>query len=74
MVILFSMDGVRPDAIEQSNTPTLDRLKREGVGHVVSLPLCTFSDEQRFFSYRRTTHRGERDYGRQISAIALNQD
>ena len=51
-----------------------DRLRREGVGHVVNLPLCTFSDEQRFFSYRRTTHRGERDYGRQISAIALNQD
>ena len=30
MVLLFSLDGVRPDAIEQASTPTLDRLKREG--------------------------------------------
>jgi hypothetical protein len=51
-----------------------DRLRREGAGHVVNLAVCTFSDESRFFSYRRTTHRNEKDYGRQISAIALNQD
>jgi polyphenol oxidase len=47
------------------------RLKAEGVGSVVNLSLCTFSDEQRFFSYRRATHRREKDYGRLISAIAL---
>jgi hypothetical protein len=47
------------------------RLKREGAGEVVNLGLCTFSDEARFFSYRRATHRREKDYGRQISAIAL---
>ncbi|MBM3519500.1 MAG: polyphenol oxidase, partial [Alphaproteobacteria bacterium] len=46
------------------------RLAREGVGHVTNLGLCTFSDEDRFYSYRRATHRSERDYGRQISAIA----
>ena len=32
---------------------------------------CTYADEERFFSYRRTTHRGEADYGRQMSAIML---
>lgn len=32
---------------------------------------CTYADEARFFSYRRTTHRNEPDYGRQMSAIAL---
>lgn len=48
-----------------------DRLRAEGVGAVVNLSLCTFSDERRFFSYRRATHRNERDYGRLISAIAL---
>lgn len=32
---------------------------------------CTYSDPDRFFSYRRATHRGEPDYGRLISAIAL---
>jgi hypothetical protein len=47
------------------------RLRAEGVGRVVNLSLCTFSDEQRFFSYRRATHRREKDYGRLISAIAL---
>lgn len=47
------------------------RLRSEGVGQVVNLSLCTFGDEQRFFSYRRATHRNEKDYGRLISAIAL---
>lgn len=32
---------------------------------------CTYSDPERFFSYRRSTHEGEADYGRLISAIAL---
>lgn len=32
---------------------------------------CTYGEEDRFFSFRRTTHRGETDYGRQLSAIAL---
>lgn len=34
---------------------------------------CTYADEGNFFSYRRTTHRGEPDYGRQISAICLKE-
>jgi len=32
---------------------------------------CTYVLEDKFYSYRRTTHRGEPDYGRQLSAIAL---
>jgi hypothetical protein len=47
------------------------RLKAAGLGSVVNLDVCTFADQARFFSYRRTTHRRERDYGRQISAIVL---
>ena len=35
------------------------------------LDRCTYADEALFFSYRRTTHRAEPDYGRQISAIVL---
>nr|WP_256478464.1 peptidoglycan editing factor PgeF [Notoacmeibacter sp. MSK16QG-6] len=50
---------------------TLARLKALGV-QADTLGLCTYQDEQRFFSYRRTTHRGEPDYGRQISAIMLD--
>ncbi len=47
------------------------RLDRLGVGTVSVLGLDTYADEERFFSFRRTTHRGETDYGRMISAIAL---
>ena len=32
---------------------------------------CTYADEDLFFSYRRTTHRNEPDYGRQISVISI---
>jgi hypothetical protein len=47
------------------------RVDETGVGAFADLGLCTYSDEERFFSYRRTTHRKEPDYGRLISAIAL---
>jgi len=48
-----------------------DRLRDLGLKHVGGTGHCTYMDENRFFSYRRTTHRQEPDYGRQISAIAL---
>ncbi|MCK0196676.1 peptidoglycan editing factor PgeF [Ancylobacter sp. 6x-1] len=48
-----------------------DRLRAAGVGTVEDLGLDTYSDETRFFSYRRATHRGEPDYGRQIAAIVI---
>ena len=48
-----------------------DGLKSLGLGKVVDLGLCTYANEQRFFSYRRATHRSEADYGRLISAIVL---
>lgn len=47
------------------------RLSRAGVGLEGTTFPCTYADEARFFSFRRTTHRGEPDYGRQISAICL---
>lgn len=49
----------------------LMRLAEAGVGRAASLDLCTYADEARFFSYRRTTHRGEPDYGRLVAAIAV---
>jgi polyphenol oxidase len=50
------------------------RLTTAGVGTAKALNLCTYADEARFFSYRRATHRGEPDYGRLLSAIALDAD
>lgn len=48
------------------------KAQEAGIGRFVDMGLCTYADETRFFSYRRTTHRGESDYGRLISAIALD--
>jgi YfiH family protein len=47
------------------------RLIAAGIGEVEALNLDTYADPDRFFSYRRATHRGESDYGRQLSAIAI---
>ena len=47
------------------------RLVAAGIGGVERLGLDTYPDPARFYSYRRATHRGEADYGRQISLIGL---
>jgi YfiH family protein len=47
------------------------RLAKAGVQDVSISDLDTYAHEADFFSYRRTTHRGEADYGRQISVIAI---
>ncbi len=47
------------------------RLARLGLKAVQCLPCDTCAEEQRFFSYRRSCHRGEPDYGRGLSAIYL---
>lgn len=47
------------------------RLERAGVGAAHALELDTYGDAEAFYSFRRATHRGEPDYGRQLSAIAL---
>jgi YfiH family protein len=46
------------------------RLNAAGVA-TSSVGLCTYADPERFFSYRRTTHRREADYGRLLSVIML---
>src|SRR3954469_6420932 len=47
------------------------RLERAEIEGIEDLGLCTYADPARFFSYRRTTHRAEPDYGRHVNAIAL---
>ena len=49
----------------------LARLKAAGVGRADWTRNCTYADPDRFFSYRRATHRKEADYGRLIAAIRL---
>lgn len=50
----------------------VSRLAAAGLRQIEALGLDTYPDPDRFFSYRRSTHRGEADYGRQISLIALS--
>ena len=50
---------------------SLHRLRSAGIGHSEWTRHCTYSDAERFYSFRRTTHAGEADYGRLISTIRL---
>jgi YfiH family protein len=47
------------------------RLSAAGVLMIDDIDLCTYADEDNFFSYRRATHRKEADYGRHVHAIVL---
>lgn len=47
------------------------RIAGAGIERIAMLDEDTYSQPDRFFSYRRACHRGEADYGRQISMIAL---
>jgi YfiH family protein len=49
----------------------LARLALAGVTRAEALGLDTYADPERFFSFRRATHKGEPTYGRQLSLIAL---
>lgn len=47
------------------------RLFAAGVARIEALGLDTYADEDRFYSYRRATHRGAPSYGRQIAIIGV---
>jgi YfiH family protein len=47
------------------------RIERSGIGGFEDLQLCTYADAERFYSYRRSVHRAEPDYGRHVNAIVL---
>lgn len=50
-----------------------ERLRRVGIGEIQAVPNDTCGEADRFFSYRRACLRGEKDYGRGLSAIALEK-
>lgn len=49
------------------------QLQRAGIDAIDDLGLDTYTDEARFFSFRRSIHRREPDYGRLLAAIALSE-
>lgn len=68
----FFREGRRPDHHQfDIEAYVAHRLADAGVARIEALGLDTYADPERFFSYRRATHRGEADYGRQISLIGV---
>jgi YfiH family protein len=68
----FFRDGRRPGHYQfDIEAYVVARLAAAGLTRIEALGLDTYANEDRFFSFRRATHRGERGYGRQISLIAL---
>ena len=49
----------------------LSRLAESGLTRIEAMGEDTYSQPERFFSFRRATHKGEPDYGRQISLVGL---
>jgi YfiH family protein len=47
------------------------RIAQSGIGRFEDIGICTYSDPDRFYSYRRSTHHAEPDYGRHVNAIVL---
>lgn len=61
------------DSHFQFNLPAyvVDRLRSCGIAKAEWTGQCTYLEEAAYFSYRRTTHRNEPDYGRQLAAISI---
>jgi polyphenol oxidase len=71
----FFAPGARPDHA-QFDLPgyIASRLECAEIDKIEDLNHCTYADPGLFYSYRRATHRAEKDYGRHINAIALAAD
>ncbi|MCO5065132.1 MAG: peptidoglycan editing factor PgeF [Rhizobiaceae bacterium] len=68
----FTMSANAGHSMFDLNSYTVDRLRKAGV-QAEALYLCTYADDALFYSYRRSTHRREPDYGRHISAIVMEE-
>jgi len=67
----FFTDGPKGKPHFDLEAYVVARLAAAGIGPVETLALDTYADADRFYSYRRATHRGEANYGRQISLIGI---
>lgn len=67
----FFVDGPAAKPHFDLEAYVASRLAVAGIRSVEALGLDTYAFPERFYSYRRATHRGEATYGRQVSLIAL---
>jgi YfiH family protein len=69
----FFKNGVRPDHyLFDLAAYIATRLTTAGVRAIEDCGLCTYAEPDRFYSYRRSQHRNEPDYGRHVNAIVLS--
>ena len=68
---LFFTDGPAGKPHFDLESFVVASLAAAGIGRIEALGLDTYAAPDRFFSYRRATHNGEPDYGRQLSLIGL---
>ena len=66
-------DQSEPNARPHFDLPSYveSRLEAAGLAGIERQSLCTYANDSLFYSFRRSKHRGEADYGRQISAIVV---
>ncbi len=69
----FRPDGVTGKHLFDLQGFVLAALNRAAIGNVDAIGVDTYASDAHFFSYRRTCHRSEDDYGRGLSAIALTK-
>jgi YfiH family protein len=67
----FFVDGPAAKPHFDLEAYVVQRLLAARIAEVEALNLDTYAEPDRFYSFRRATHRGEADYGRQASLIAL---
>src|SRR4029079_19366489 len=68
----FEVSPREDDAMCDLGGYIAQRVEQAGLTQFEDLGLCTYEEPQRFYSFRRSTHRDEPDYGRHINAIALS--
>jgi polyphenol oxidase len=69
--IFFKPSGARDHYFFNLKAYVVAMLKRERLARVELLDYDTYTDEARFYSFRRATHRQEAVYGRQLSGIVI---
>jgi hypothetical protein len=67
----FKESGRAGHALFDLNGYIALRVQQAGIVKFQDLGLCTYAEPERFYSFRRSTHRHEPDYGRHINAIVL---
>lgn len=68
----FFVNGLSPNKYQFDLPAYVEKKLREsGVLEIKNLGVDTYENEKDFFSFRRSTHLGEKDCGRNVSVIAI---